>query len=209
MIRPSRFAFLACCVASAVACGSTIPTPQAPTEDASVDSSLDSSLLPYEPDDEAGIQGPCAIVMAPRPGTLSCASPCGATPPTAGASCGAAGTQCELGDHPDPLCNDVFVCDSTLTWKQMATASTTGRCAKMVNLAKGCDRLQCQSNEMACLDPSGKAACSGKSGANRLCAVVGIDRPRLGCACSQKTGYCLAECNGGVMSFGPCLTPPG
>jgi hypothetical protein len=208
MLRVTRAVFVAGSVVLAVAaCGGSIPMPQAPVDDAGADS--DPTLI------EAGdplLPPTCGVEIVTVPGNVSCAQPCGGDTPTLGASCSGHpnGAYCEVGGHPDPSCNEWYRCDDTLGWKRVNPASTTGRCAPIVNASSDCERADCVANGVACLSASKDKVCV-VTDAGRACAFAGLDRLRLGCACSGKQGTvaCLTACEAGLVVPTYCPPPPG
>ncbi|CAN5217966.1 hypothetical protein BH09MYX1_BH09MYX1_09520 [soil metagenome] len=199
-----RVIALLCVVAVTLACGSSMPIPQTPADDAGSDSAVDA-LDPF-PNDLCE-----AHDVAITGKVLECSTgPCAGRSLVAGEPCSDLPLDafCELGDHPDPTCNALFKCDAQHMWVRVQPARSTGACARTVKAGLGCKPDVCTMfADVPCLHPGPPvAACRSWHGE---CVAVGIDRLRLGCACSGPTPSCGVGCYGGVVKFESCYHPPG
>ncbi len=185
-----------------VACGSSMPLPQTPGEDAGTEATADATE-PFPTD-------LCKVYDYAVTGhVIDCVGgPCAGRSLAPGASCFdlPVGSFCDLGDHPDPDCNDLFLCNSHHEWDRVHGPRTTGTCSRTVKAGPGCNATTCPTGTPGpCVHPGPPAlVCNGGYD------CINVDSmPRLGCPCTGPSPDFGFGCYDGVVSYRPPPRPPG
>ncbi|CAN5218259.1 hypothetical protein BH09MYX1_BH09MYX1_09560 [soil metagenome] len=199
-----RVITLLCIVAVTLACGSSMPLPQSPAEDAGTDATPDASN-PF-PTDLCDVHD-----FAVTHQVLDCNTGlCAGRSLVVGESCSdlPVDTLCEKGDHPDLACNELVRCNAQHQWQRDHAARSAGACSRTVKAGPGCRPNECSAlKDVPCQQPGQPdKVCSSWDGD---CVDVGADRPRLSCPCSIPSKVCGFGCFDGVMKFVDCPGPPG
>lgn len=135
-----------------------------------------------------------------------------------GASCGdlSPGFECERGDHPAWVCNEIWRCSDELAWHQIQGRRTTGECAREAVRGGICE----PTNQPTCGVPPDGMVCrvdgyygkfvvarsGGQSHEARLSRRV-----RLGCPCGDARAACYTGLHcaaDGHYRIGDEICPP-